>query len=190
MTRLHFSFKLLFLLFLVVLSWWLLERSQVATPLPAREQSSYPDAFMKEFVATTMGSDGTPKYRLQATSLNHYSLEDRSELEAPKITLFQRDAAPWYLEAEQGLVYNKLDKVFLLGQVYMHHRDKKGQLVEVFTSNMELRPESQYAATEFAVLIKHVLDEKRGMGMQADLGKAQFALLASVRGRYEFPEVQ
>ncbi len=169
----------------MVLSWWLLERSQTAQPKLESEKNQNPDAFMKVFVATTMGIDGTPKYRLEAKHMNHYSLEDKSELEAPYITLFQSNAAPWYIEAEQGLVYNKLDKVFLLGKVHMQHRDKKGELVEIFTSNMELRPSAQYAETEFEVLIKHALSEKTGEGMQADFGKAQFSLLANVRGKYE-----
>lgn len=185
MSRLHFSYKLVFLVFLVVLSWWLLERSQTASLKPESEQNQNPDAFMKVFVTTTMGLNGAPKYRLEAEYLNHYSLEDRSELEAPNITLFQSNAAPWYIVAEQGLIYNKLDKLFLLGKVHMQHRDQKGQLVEIFTSNMELRPSAQYAETEFEVLIKHSLGEKTGVGMQADLGKAQFSLLASVKGNYK-----
>jgi len=184
-SRLHFSYKLFFLAPLVILSWWFLERSETTSPLPEEEQSQNPDAFMKEFVATTMGIDGAQKYRLAGKYLNHYSLEDKSELEAPHITLFQRHAAPWYIVAEQGLIYNKLDKVFLLGKVHMQQRDQKGQLVEIFTSNMELRPSAQYAETEFEVLIKHPLGEKTGIGMQADLEKAQFSLLANVRGKYE-----
>ncbi|VAW85260.1 hypothetical protein MNBD_GAMMA16-357 [hydrothermal vent metagenome] len=187
-SRRHFIYKLFFLVLLVVLSWWVLEDSQTPQSVPADEQSQTPDAFMKMFIATTMGIDGTPKYRLKAKHLNHYSMEDKSELEAPNITLFQSNAEPWYIVAEQGLIYNKLDKVFLLGKVHMQQRDQKGQLVEIFTSNMELRPGSQYATTEFDVLIKHPLGEKTGVGMHADLGKGQFSLLASVRGKYESVE--
>ncbi len=179
------SVKIVALLTLVGISWWLLDQNRSAPSEGVSDDAQEPDAFIRDFVATTTDNAGRPQYRLEAQSMVHYPHNDTSEMEKPYLTLYREDELPWYVRAERGLIAPQGETVFLLGKVYMEHEDGRGRQLQVHTHDLEIYPDDQYAETDQKVTILHDLGTTHGIGLEAFLREGRLSLLTNVKGEYD-----
>jgi len=172
------------LLVIAAFSWLLLRQSQVQLPVVTDREGRKPDAYLSNFVITTMNEFGQPRYRLEAIYMEHFPQNDTSEIEKPLLTVFRPDELPWYVKSERGVLKPLEDTVILLGHVEMEYLDEKGQSLRVLTKNLIVHPDRQYAETDQPVTIIDQHGITRAVGLNAFLDAGRLSLLAKVRGEY------
>lgn len=168
-----------------VAGWWLRDRIQAEPPAPAPTAGASPEYYMSEFVTHAMHPDGSPRYRLAADRLMHYTEADQADLEQPRLTLFRADAPPWQVQSEQGKVYDQGTRVHLLGAVTIERPAAPGHRpLQVDTRELHVWPERDYAETDQPTTIRSRASRMEGIGMQAWFAEERLRLLSNVRGVY------
>ena len=173
------------LLIIAGFSWFLLRQSQEQLPVVVDREGKKPDAYLRNFIITTMSEFGQPRYRLEAIYMEHFPQDDTSELVKPLLTVFRPDELPWYVKSERGVLKPLEDRVLLLGDVQMEYLDDKGQSLRVLTKDLIIHPDQQYAETDQPVTIIDQHGITRAVGLRAFLETGRLSLLAEVRGEYD-----
>jgi lipopolysaccharide export system protein LptC len=114
-----FWLPLAILAMLAALSFWF-EQSIQEADSPFRKSEREPDSIIENFKASSSDEAGIPRYRLTASKLSHYPVNDMTLLEQPQFT---------HLHAEQGemIVSSRHASVSAMGEEV------------VFTDNVSLR---------------------------------------------------
>lgn len=174
------------LLLVVALSWWL-QRSAEPESQQAFEQMQHePDYYMDEFELTSLNLAGKPAHKLYADNMKHYSTDDSATLERPHLVVFRNEDEFWDIRAESGLVLTGGETVLLQGEVtVLRITATDVEALQIYTSDLTVRPHAKYVETAAAVKIKDDRGETTAIGMRADLNQRRVELLSKVRGIYE-----
>ncbi len=168
--------------------WLSTQVEELTVPPPAPQARHAPDFFLHEFNLTLMDADGVPRHRLVATHMLHYDDDDTSELEAPRLTVWRPQRAPWDISAERGWVSAGGDTVLLQEAVHMQRRAERGETtLDVRTRDLTVYPRREQAVTESPVIINDPRGVIKAVGMRADLHEGRLELLAEVQGTYAAP---
>lgn len=170
---------------LALVTWWFAEFNSEKTRPALRRAENSPDSFSKGVTKTVMDETGKVKNRLVAKSMAHYD-NDTTELDQPVMTMYENDAPPWVIKSDTGTVLQNGKEVVLNGKVYIDREAAKGiRSVNVFTTNLRVLPESEYAETEDHVEIVSPPDRISGTGMRFYFTRPiKLTLLSKVRGTY------
>jgi lipopolysaccharide export system protein LptC len=168
------------------LTWWLKQETEppASGPAPGPHRA---DFTVDNFTITTMDLSGAPARRLTAQEMRHYPDDDSTELDLPRLTLFNQQAPPWLIRSERGWVSPDGELVLLLGQVFID-RDGKAEVapMHLVTRDLRVQRKLEYAETDQPVSATSGSSEVKAVGMQAWLGEPmRIKLLSKVRGRYE-----
>lgn len=108
-----------------------------------------PDYVVEHLVGVTMDPTGRPARRLETPQLRHYPSDDSSELDRPRLLVYDDEAPPWVIRSERGWISSGGDEVLLEGAVRVQ-RDAAPNLRPMLltTSEMLLLPDSDYAETD------------------------------------------
>lgn len=147
-------------------AWWQLrQQPQESPPEVTRERE--PDYVVIDFSAIETDEAGKPSRQLVAAELRQYVAEDRSELEQPRMSVFQPDAPPWHARARRGVVLNRGEEVHLFDDV---HIDREAAAQErplhLQTEMLVIWPKSEYAETDLPVRVSSDGDWLAGSGME------------------------
>jgi lipopolysaccharide export system protein LptC len=172
---------------LSTLSWWLpLEQRPAPALNPAAQAEHVADYTLNDFELTAMSADGRPRYHLRAASLRHYADDDTADLSAPRLKVFRRDAPPWWIQSERAAVAPAGTRVLLQDDVEARRlTEVAGDKLELYTSELNVIPDRQYAETAAPVTLVTDRGTTHGVGLEADFKRQQYRLLAQVRGDYE-----
>ena len=147
------------------------------------------DYFINNLDSTYFGEDGKRLYRLQARRLTHFPEPDFATLEQPYLTVYQENAAPWQIQANNARIETdpELDqeRIDLIGDVVITRNEDEAGEVNIYTRFLSVYPDAQVARTHMDVLMTSAGSEVSGTGMRAELLRAYIHLLANVRGYYE-----
>jgi lipopolysaccharide export system protein LptC len=188
MSRLQYFIILAVVLLLVAYGNWLKTTFQSTTISGPEEVRHDPDFFVEEVTSTMMDASGKPRYRLIAERINHYPDDKSISLQAPQVEYFRPHLPSWTAESDAGRVYDKGRQVYLDGQVTMHRPAEDNQpATRLFTQDLLILPEDDYAETAAAVKITSGESELLGTGMRAYLSEGRLELLAKGKGIYVFP---
>ncbi|WP_295400305.1 LPS export ABC transporter periplasmic protein LptC [uncultured Thiocystis sp.] len=149
-----------------LVAWWQLQsRPDEAPALNARPR--LPDYVVLNFAAVETDEAGQPNRRLLADELRHFLDEDRSELDRPRMELFQPDGPPWKVRALEGLVLAGGDQVRLVGDVRLD-REGDGQTrpAHLETEQIDIWRKPSLAETDRPVRIRSDGDLLTANGMQ------------------------
>ena len=175
----------LLLMLVAALSWWL-QRSSVPDSPQALDQTQHePDYYMEQFELTSLSLDGKPAHKLYADNMLHYPIDDSTTLEKPHLVVFRNEEEFWDIRAESGLVSNGGESVLLEGEVIiLRVNPAHAQALQVYTSDLTVRPGDKFAETSAKVTIKDDRGVTTAVGMWADLNQRRVELLSNVRGTY------
>jgi lipopolysaccharide export system protein LptC len=165
-------------------TWWLvhLEKREKGAARGPHE----PDSFMEGLTRTTMDANGRLKERLFADRMEHFPDDDSTELVRPRLELYNPEGIPWHVTAEHGWVEAHGDKALLKGHVRVWRKDPAGRPeVEVFTNQLQVYREGEYAETKAPTTIKSPTSVSHGIGMRYYLKEERLILLSKVKTHYE-----
>ena len=111
--------------------------------------------------------------------------DDYAELKQPKLTLHSNDKPPWRITADAGKAEQSGNLIKLWGNVHIWQKDELGQISELTTPYLVVKPEQQYAETDKPVMIVGAGSTTNAVGMKAFLQQDKIQLLSQVRGIHE-----
>ena len=180
----------LFALVLVVaaaFSWWLAE--QAGPPAVQQAERHGPraiDYYVTNLDVTRMTAEGSPAHRLRAQKLRHFTDDDTTELQQPHLTVYQREAPPWEVNAERAWVSPDGSLLLLAGEVLLEREgDADDRPMRILTRELRVRPQQDYAETDEKVRVESDTDWLDAVGMQAWLRPpSRLKFLSQVEGYY------
>jgi lipopolysaccharide export system protein LptC len=168
-------------------SWWL-ARPEAAAPPPAAKAGAERtiDYYVNGLDATRMTEAGVPAHRLRTPKLRHFTDDDTSELEKPRLTVFQAEAPPWEVDSEQAWVSPDGSLILLQGDVFITREgDAENRPMHIVTSNLRVQPAQDYAETDEKVRVSSESDWVDSIGMQAWMRPpSRLKFLSQVKGHY------
>ncbi len=137
-----------------LIAWWRFQPHSNDT-LPLGVRPRLPDYVVLNFTTVETDAEGKPSRRLAADELRHFVSENRSELDRPRMELFQSDGPPWKARAQEGLVLAGGDQVRLIGDVRL---DRKGngqvRAAHLETERIDIWRKQSLAETDLPVRIR------------------------------------
>ena len=167
-------------------SWWLVESeppSHEPAPTNGPRETDY---YLTGFDVVQMDKTGHPAHRLSATRAHHYVDDDTTQLQRPRLTVYQADDPPWQVAADGALVSANGDLVLLSGDVSVT-RDggQRSRPVQITTRDLRVQPREDYAETDEKVRVETDRDWLDATGMQAWLRPpSRLKFLSQVKGYY------
>ncbi len=167
-------------------SWWLAETLAPSAETGLKTDNSQIDYYSKDIHRTVLTPEGTVKEVLFAELMTHYKDDDRTEMDKPVMTLHKKDGEPWIIHSETGTSMAAGKAVLLHGKVLITRKDKNGDEMKIYTSNVKYTPDQDYAETAEHVLMLSKDDTTDGTGAQVYFEPVlKINLLADVRRKHE-----
>lgn len=164
---------------------WLMLVQGVLTIQPPPSPAS-PDLFVDGMDLKIIGEDGNVHYRLQASRLEHFPLDDHSELTAPFLQVFSQRQPIWNVRSEHGRVTDRGDTVWLLGRVVIDRPPQAARrAVNVVTRDLVVKPQADTAETSATAVIRSGAYRIEGVGMLANFRENRLDLRSQVRGKID-----
>ena len=170
---------MLILLFLVVASWWLLQKPGAGNSTATAVKRG-PDMFADYIEVTVMGESGQPVYRVTADQLRHSPDSERFDLTRPIIEVNHRDGESWNIASESGQMTDKGDQLWFLGEVNIL---RQGDIsMHIRTRDILVKPDEELAETDSAVSITAAHYQIDAIGLKADFRNKRLEFHSRVRG--------
>lgn len=149
-----------------LLAWWQLKPAAQA-PASETERPRLPDYVVAAFTAVETDDSGQPTRRLIADELRQYVDENVTELDQPRMTLYQTDGEPWRARADTGVVLKGGKEVLLEGAVELE-RDGNAttRATRMETELIRIWHERTFARTNKAVKVTSETDRLTATGMR------------------------
>lgn len=156
------------------------------------EFERFPYAVLHDAKTSHFNEDGSLSYAFDAVTLKHFradmdrsSAEDYMLMTAPKLTLYtDAQAAPWFLTAKHGKAMAKGDLLELWNDVTLW-RVQNGERTELTTDNISIYPQTKQLKTQATVKIQSPNGKVSADGLEVDMIKQRYKLLANVRGQHD-----
>ncbi len=172
---------------LLSLGWWIRE---LTAPVEIKRQASMesPSAYAEQLTVHTFDTSGRLEQTLKTPHMEHYESRNTSDLSQPVLWRFNPDTPPWRMQAEQALVHNDEDRIFLPGEVIIDRAaNSQHPPYHIVTRDLHLETADAHATTEQPVLIESDQQQITAIGMEGWLkAPIKLKLLHQVRGYYEF----
>ena len=147
--------------------------------------ANFPDYFMENFSITQMNVNGLPEYQIKAVKMQHFSQNDKAELEQPVLTLTQADLNVT-LRASRAILLQNKNLIYLHDNVIIHRAASKTQSeLTIYTDYLKLNTLTYIAETHLAAQIKTPLSELNSVGLILNNIQGTLKLKAQVKGFYE-----
>lgn len=133
-----------------------------------------PDFSMEGADVTQYRADGSLEYRLLANGVRHFASDARTELDRPRLSLFEPEQPPWHISARHGVLRRPPtgapeEQVSLRGNVTLTQTPANHGPVRLVTPSLRVYPRRQYAETDQDVMIEGDVGRTTATGLQGDL---------------------
>ncbi|WP_335610086.1 LPS export ABC transporter periplasmic protein LptC [Halopseudomonas sp.] len=156
------------------------------TPLTGDAEQARPDFYIDNARIQALNEQGKTAYELTTSHAVHQVEDGSTHLQEPKLLFYRgEDPAPWLLEADEGLVTEKGDRVDLQNNVLLQQELANQPARRLTTSALTLFPARDYAETDQDVKIEAAQSLTTATGMQLFLNDGRLQLLSKVRGQHE-----
>ena len=136
------------LLFAAGIGWWLLNWLDEDEPGQRAVSVRSPDYYMEHFSTLAMKQDGTPKNKLYADHMVHYS-DGATELLRPRIEFFEENRRASSISADEGRLMSGSEMIVLRGNVRLKkYNDAKGPELEIMTADARVFVDQEYVETD------------------------------------------
>lgn len=159
-------------------------------PILTKEKPRHdPDYFLKNFTATTIDKKGKPAYQVKAQHLVHFPDDDSMKLQYPLFSFYENNVIIWTAQANEALVLQNNEKIFLNGQVIFNQvsLDKNTPPITLTAEQLTIEPEKNLAHTKTKVNLQRGSDVVQAIGMRADMIKNKIEFLHNTRSHYVLP---
>lgn len=168
------------------LTFWLWRQLDETQGHVVPNQVHEPDYYIEDMVRNTLDENGALANVLYADLVTHFPDDDTTELDRPRMEIYNGRSDPWYVIAERGWVSSGSEVVLLHGEVEIWRLDETGNReFEVITSELRVLPQEQYAETDDPATITSKATISRTIGMRANFAHDRLELLKQVRSRHE-----
>ena len=179
--------KLVVLLIVItVFSYWLLEKLIGDDKEILAKLAHYPDYYMENFTTLEMNDDGTPKNQLTASYMAHYPDDNTTELDYPKLKIFQTNKSPMNVSADKGWVTSSNEVILLRGNVHVYKVDETGEMsLELITDDARVLVDKKYAETDKPTTVITKKSTTNSMGIRIDMQTHKMKFLKKVQTTIE-----
>lgn len=159
---------LVLLVLLFVATWVMLPAPEPEPDAVAPGGERMVDYAIEGLQVIRMTPAGVPAHRLYAPRLRHYVDDGTSAIEQPRLTVYQGDAPPWEIQAEDALVSDDGELVLLRGEVVIEREaGADNRPLRLVTRELRVQPRQDYAETDAAVRVESDADWLEAVGMKA-----------------------
>lgn len=169
---------------IAALTWWLSLDQPPPEQTAKTETSQKADYFLRHFEVVDMDQTGSPLRQLKADFMQHFPVDDSTELTHPVMHLHHVTKPSWRIESDMGYVSSNGDQILLDGPVNIRRPAAAGfDAVQIHTRKLRVQLPDDYAETDQPVDIQTGIHKMTGVGMQAHFtAPIQIRLLADVGG--------
>jgi lipopolysaccharide export system protein LptC len=169
-----------------VVSWRLVQEEKPPSQGITKSGPREIDYYVTGLDVTRMTTAGRPAHRLRAVNLQHYTDDDTTELQQPRLTVYQADGPPWEVDAERAWMSADGSLVLLSGEVLIEREgDVSNRPMRIVTRDLRVQPSEDYAETDEKVRVESESDWLDAVGMQAWLRPpSRLKFLSQVKGYY------
>lgn len=175
------------LITVAIFALWLQQDSKLLPRVNEQETSRFPDYFMDNFSITSMNTEGSPGYTLQASKMLHYSDDDSAELTNPVLTFHDQDKTI-RLQAKRAQYLQQQNLLHLYDDVSIQRsgEQNKNELT-ILTDYLKIDTQSRIAHTDHMTRIQTTDIKLSSKGLTYDNRQGILTLNAQVKGIYERP---
>lgn len=147
--------------------------------------STQPDAFMENVVATIINSEGKRSLIIESPKMVHYPTNNVTHIQAPHITVFRDSKEPWHIQSEYAKATEGIDEIFFWDNVVINHaKDTSAPNTTFKTATLTVFPERKIAQTKDAIILLQPETTIHAVGMMANLDEGIIKLMSQTRGEY------
>ncbi|MDO8437814.1 MAG: LPS export ABC transporter periplasmic protein LptC [Nitrosomonadaceae bacterium] len=170
------------LILLAAATFWL---DKVVRPPVIVESSGLhrdPDYMLEGLSVIRTDQDGVARYKLFAKKMLHYSDDDSTHLEQPRLVNATPGKPAVQIKADQGELPSGNDEVYLSGNVTLSRNAGNGSnKATMVTSSLRIIPDDDIARTDKAVTITEGNTTINAVGMELDNRANVTRLLSQVK---------
>ena len=174
---------------IALLSWLLLSMTEMIETQFIQVPAHSPDYYSKGYEKLEMNKFGALKNKVLANEMIHYSDDGTTHMLAPIMTFINANelTPPWIVKSETGILSSDGKDLALNGQVVIERIKADGvSPLRINTSELKVKPETNYAETVTWAEIISELNVTTGIGMNMTfIDPVHLQLLTNVKGRYE-----
>lgn len=170
---------------LALLSWWFQDIWKEAPIIQPEKDEHFPDYFMENFTLTNMDITGKPSYILRASKMQHYSDNNSSELEQPRIQ-FLGEKSDWSITAEHALILENDNQIQLRNNVQLSRNASAEQApMTIDTEYLSINTSTEVAETQYLAQVSSKGLSMTSKGLVYDSRNGILKLVSEVKGVYE-----
>tara|TARA_B100000989_G_scaffold298988_1_gene291699 strand:+ start:8200 stop:8796 length:597 start_codon:yes stop_codon:yes gene_type:complete len=176
------------LLLLLIYTIWLLKQTSMNQFAPKAEDTSHPDAFAEQVVATHIDKQGKLHSQLISPRIVHYPDHDSSVASNPHVILYNdKDGKnPWHVTALNGKTIDGDTQIILWDNVKIHEPPgNNNDDMTMTTSYLEVYPDKDFAKTDKPVTFSETGVVVKSVGMKAYINEKRVELLSRAQGVYD-----
>lgn len=183
--RFQFWLPLAVLGFLAVLTFWLEQSIQESGTRNGVNQKE-PDSIVENFLAISTDQTGTPRYRLAAAKLKHFSVNKVTLLDAPALTQMHAKQGEFRITANKATVSAEGEKVEFLGEVNLSRQPVGGRGgMTLKTASLDVLPDKGLVSTRAAVIIEQPGLKVTANGLNLSAHSRVLKLTGRVKAQYQ-----
>ena len=188
MNLLSTAFALIFIIIVMLASFWLKEEVVKEYKNSTTTKNSGPSFFLNKFNSTRTDEDGNLQNSLQAEYMKHYKDQDKTTLIKPFYTKYKNKHSTIY--SDVGEVRDKGEEIILRkNAILVRLPTKTKKVLKLFTHELNIYSELDVVTSQKAVkMIQEPNIEINGIGMKYDNKEGILKLLSKVKVHYEKPK--
>jgi lipopolysaccharide export system protein LptC len=157
------------------------------------DSSGFPQIYMKAVETREFDAQGKLHYQLSTPQVTHYQANpdgpsdaDYTLIERPDMAFYHAEtAAPWLVTATSGRSEANGQLIRLLDNVLIQQQTPTQGLIQITTSELQVRASEQFAETDKAVTMRSAKGQIDAIGMDADLAQSRLQLKSQVKAVYD-----
>lgn len=171
----------------VVVRDWVEEAPTVITvedTIDMRETRA--DYYLEDFTTQRYDAQGKLSYRVTGETLAHYPADDRSEIIAPRLSVYRQDIH-WQVRSRTGDLTRNPDVFTLRGDVELVRNSGTHAPIVMRTGSLAIAPLGNHVRTGEPIEIVAPSWQLKSVGLESSLDEGRLTLLSDVSGRFELP---
>ncbi len=170
------------ILILLAATFWLDKAVQPPAMVEDGIARRDPDFMLEGLSVIRTDNEGVARYRLFAKRMLHYSDDDSTHLEQPRLVNAAPGKSEVQISADRGEISGDNDDVNLSGNVILSRNvGTSSNRATLITSSLLINPDGDIARTDKAVTIKEGGTTINAVGMELDSGTNVTRLMSQVR---------
>jgi lipopolysaccharide export system protein LptC len=184
------AFALIFIIIVMLASFWLKEEVVKEYKNSTTTKNSGPSFFLNKFNSTRTDEDGNLQNSLQAEYMKHYKDQDKTTLIKPFYTKYKNKNKHSTIYSDVGEVRDKGEEIILReNAILVRLPTKTKKVLKLFTHELNIYSELDVVTSQKAVkMIQEPNIEINGIGMKYDNKEGILKLLSKVKVHYEKPK--